>query len=1380
MTINRAKILDDAARILSPFIELTGRHALVSQLVSEGDNIFTAVGEKYEQKKEENFKEYIMKLTEVVDGGTTIKELMSEVKKFGDDKNKSDANKTAFNTLKENITRFIRITDAVDGVPNSLTHIDKDKIDPDTEFYMNSPKLYGIGFEGHYLKLQSGGIYDPADPGAMNKLKAIEFLNPRLGLSGRDTPSVSVFTSLINPLEITKCTPYLNLKIKQTLPVSKTREGKRRFSGISLMGYLNGVGEQENLRTNGGLDNFLSFNGDSDIPKISTMELFTTPQTLAPDNSFYNDSISRHVYEGQLGALDRFRPFMSLKRLSVNVTPTKGFFSYMSGKLEIILHDRSRLHQIADIIRPGFYTTLELDIEYGWSHPFQQEKEKLMSEGGRTLNVVDFDENIYRNPVGAFLDSQRKRSRWGVTSVAFNLDDAGQIVITLNIFENGVNEFKTLNISSVSGEKAAVAVKRITEEIVKILKEQTGENAEHFKEVFGDIVMTAAGSTTDALAVDEKKLVEIRKRLKTVTFSEKNPSTHEFVDLLDSLYGKVGQQGMLDSFQKSSFSKVSSQIDQLLQGYEIFPCHDSIVTGKGKQPTTSTIFKSNGKLTYGQPSYKVDIDNPISLGRVISSFVGTPLVKSGRYEEVHLLFYTFNSKASYMRDMSIAKFPIPEQYLKYEIQELMKKKLEVTIEDFAVMLNTKFVNNVASHAYGFRSLYEFDKVAKNNETQSVVTGSETFDSSIAKDKKKILYAEATEDSIMKHAGINDGVFRVPKLCIMPECVPLRSDETKTLLRIHVFDEAATNESFSTIIDLLNAANSLSIESFGFTNESNNVMFSKTKPPEFNAKYKNEQKNQVADIVEKLDLLVRDEESLDSSKIIWGVKSVNKIKRFVSKNVPTIRYGRNTGMINNISMQSNTDPKLTNVNIQRMATYDAMSPEKINNVTLPMLIHPSECSIDMLGCPLLCYGQYFFLDFDTGTSADNVYYITGIDHTIEPGSFTTSAKLTLSDSYMKYVSQKRKIKTTSNYIRKKFGLPDYVDEQETYVDPTQIDAPRFKKIDAYDATSVLETEPDVTSRFGERNDPFTGKPHKPHNGMDFAVAIGTGVYAVGDGVVEASGYQDPKDVDAGLGLRVRIKHETPDARSYYGHLQSVCVKENDKVERGQLIGFSGNTGHSTGAHLHFEIREKNKNGDYVAVDPSPMMLKFATEEQNQDDAQNFKELLEYPEEHRRAIYDQKRRATSIVTTALEEMYIGDPNFGKILQKELAMFDEFYINFYGRKNPFNPQKGLQYMQYAGKLDGPLPGTPEYENAFVIADGKLAADAFIKEAKSRKEPAEKQNPEEPVGIVGKFLGTAGEFVGAIVEGVPKAFDNVFGSGEPETPQNQSTPTTNPPQQK
>ena len=108
---------------------------------------------------------------------------------------------------------------------------------------------------------------------------------------------------------------------------------------------------------------------------------------------------------------------------------------------------------------------------------------------------------------------------------------------------------------------------------------------------------------------------------------------------------------------------------------------------------------------------------------------------------------------------------------------------------------------------------------------------------------------------------------------------------------------------------------------------------------------------------------------------------------------------------------------------------------------------------------------------------------------------------------------------------------------------------------------------TASGYGLRIDPIYNTT-KFHEGMDFSANIGTPVYATGNGVVTKAGWQ------SGYGKIIKIDHGYG-YETWYAHLNDMDVRVGQKVVRGQVIGEVGNTGKSTGPHLHYEVHVKGR-------------------------------------------------------------------------------------------------------------------------------------------------------------------------------------------------------------
>ncbi len=103
---------------------------------------------------------------------------------------------------------------------------------------------------------------------------------------------------------------------------------------------------------------------------------------------------------------------------------------------------------------------------------------------------------------------------------------------------------------------------------------------------------------------------------------------------------------------------------------------------------------------------------------------------------------------------------------------------------------------------------------------------------------------------------------------------------------------------------------------------------------------------------------------------------------------------------------------------------------------------------------------------------------------------------------------------------------------------------------------------VSSRYGRRPDPFTGQMTF-HRGLDFAAPVGSPVLAPANGRVKRASRK------GSLGLLLEVEHANG-LVTRYGHLDAILVEKGDRVERGQIVARVGNTGRSTGPHLHYEV------------------------------------------------------------------------------------------------------------------------------------------------------------------------------------------------------------------
>lgn len=117
---------------------------------------------------------------------------------------------------------------------------------------------------------------------------------------------------------------------------------------------------------------------------------------------------------------------------------------------------------------------------------------------------------------------------------------------------------------------------------------------------------------------------------------------------------------------------------------------------------------------------------------------------------------------------------------------------------------------------------------------------------------------------------------------------------------------------------------------------------------------------------------------------------------------------------------------------------------------------------------------------------------------------------------------------------------------------------------------------LTSDYGMRTHPVIGG-RRQHKGVDLAAATGTPIYATADGVVSRA------DRFSSYGLYVSIEHGAS-LQTRFAHMSRIAVAAGERVKKGEIIGYVGTTGRSTGPHLHYEVRV-----DGQAVNPIPYMV-----------------------------------------------------------------------------------------------------------------------------------------------------------------------------------------------
>ena len=908
---------------------------------------------------------------------------------------------------------------------------------------------------------------------------SVQFHNVALNFSNRYSSAATVFLSAIPTLELSRCVPYLDVKLITNTKTVDARSSKiPDASGISLFRFLYG---QENMRSEDTASminiklvndrlNVDSYGPDGDLTggdpaketiesTVAGMELFTSPQTLVNgDEKFYDlgpiDENNKDVHLNRKSPIiDKFRSFMTLNNFSLTVQPTFGTLSTKQGSMNITLHDRSRLAEISQLTSPGEFQNIEFLIEYGWSHP-------------------DKD-----SPYGKILNAFRTRQKFISIGSSYSFNPQGEVAIDIKLLTKGSNQFNYALITDAKIQPLLEKMKNIIQIMNKLEKGVKSEYESDLKDIMnGGEILGKLNSIEGMVSLSAKEINHLEKSILKLDEEINNKNLDSLINDLRKSVGLA--KGSEPSTIKRYKSQLEKSISELFKDIEEQPdpylkvIHEDLGIINAKTVSKTVGYedvinpkwqKSQKTKTPGQeyksfknprrhklvdiPKYKrkaikekETIKLPskyVSLGKLLYLFVASPLASKHLYDEIQFLFYPLNAYASFARNADVASFPI----LKSKFQELFRKRLErnptITLGQFVGFINRYFFSNLASEVFGFGNLYERDPKTASAKLKSKF-----------KSKKSKRKAIDTRTDVLSKAYGDTGQepkFKKPALSLHMECVPAIGDSEKTIMRIHFFDKSAS--SFESYSDLWNSTKSSYLSGIKTTIGSSLKELKKT---EANSDKKNAQNAERAisgheqimqSQLSKLDKLgvfepiddqgkvaLADNDLVGSTTIASSKTKYFRIKGgpmglryYFARNMPTIKYGTEYSGILNASISTQSDPGMQMVHMERQGRKENLPGAEVND-GLPLITFPVTLSLEMFGCPLINFGQQYFIDFQTGTTIDDIYRVNGVEHSFSPSDFKTNVQLipvNRSGEFISTQSQITKVIKELEGIKKKY-------------------------------------------------------------------------------------------------------------------------------------------------------------------------------------------------------------------------------------------------------------------------------------------------------------------------------------------------------------------------
>lgn len=919
--------------------------------------------------------------------------------------------------------------------------------------YGNSDSKEG-GVERISPTIQSGK-YNKACP----LMSYYMILDPTFKVGKRNELELSVFLNSLSTIELSKSTPYFNATF--ILPNEVTKSGKV-YKTASITQFLNGTKTKDNEVKDLKSTIFDGLNQNifkNDVKGIkSNMNLFTMPQTLNNFDDMYvgrNSSKEKEIikkitgYERANYIHDITRPFMTLKSFSIDVAPTQGLLSFKTGKVSLVIHDRTRMVDIAPFIKPDMFGVIgaELILSYGWS------------------NVSS---SVEENYLGSFINSMKTTEKYVITNSSFNVTKNGEVNVDLSIAMKGPIDIKnTMLTSDANVEINLNRLKTSYNEIVKLknkLRYPGGSESFQYMDIKEDLTedinlsVISGKSSNDFIqsvlngslnkykdfinrlnVLNQTTKVYNKQNRKSISNSSKQTEQDNFVGIFKSDFitpintyfpNKTTQitttnisqhpanfpilssnllahyhdffsilKELIDvTLQKSK--KTKKIVSKIMKGTEAI---DPFFDKEWSRDFNNVVIKDKTELDANDPTMitciglnqdvKANIledteSNYISLGMIISSLLGVHLAKSGNYDDIQIVSYNVNKKAGLMANRNISSLLVPRKELEELISEILNTRKKISIEGILSKIIQEFVSNTKQVTYGISDLVEIETTKKKDSNSYVDERLLKIDT----------YLNSNTDP-----GPRIIEFQMPKIKMLFDSFVKKDDIDKTILRITFYDD--NDNPYKELSNMFTENNEL----LQYASQINRIKLTKGKKSK-------ELKDKSVEIFNKLlnadpPLLVKKGDKY----VFVNDDNIVRAKKEIKKLVPSVTYGSQNSGIIDANVTTINEGNLNAVFMTRgeRESGDLKGLKVSSDIDFPLQILPSKASVTMFGCPFINFAQYMFLDFETNTTLDNFYAVTGVNHNLSPGNFTTSLTLSYGDAYGKYISSINTLQNTFN-------------------------------------------------------------------------------------------------------------------------------------------------------------------------------------------------------------------------------------------------------------------------------------------------------------------------------------------------------------------------------
>lgn len=891
-------------------------------------------------------------------------------------------------------------------------------------FHAIGDKPLDMSDQSYWDNAESIGKIVPALRDTKVSLFAMRY--PHISPATRGTDHIDFFLNYTPPLVASRMVPYLDVefeirtagKFLDTPSTMRFLLGSRSLDGLSGADKI--IADSSLLRQKAP-----GSTGVTSVKSLVGMELFLMPQSLTN-----MDSLGPQSPTGEIARLTRVKPFVpfaSIEGMDITLQNAgSGDFVSKRANMRLKIHDKSRIGEMSEFLRGpvGFSESL-IWTTYGWS-----------------ISVSDNSDDEYEN----FINKKMlTRDCWSVGNTQFSFDQTGQVSVSLELLSRAQNTAQNITVCEIDEhvKNFHKAVQTIAE-----LKKKISSDPKFSLPVTAEQVLNAASTsgTFKDIKDMEKAVSDLMTSLKS-SGSLTEDEIKNFSQSLSSIRGENSHENITNTTQNA----VKEKFDALARSKEVpdpfLPVSEKkesyypgerpgeLITEIGsfiarneernlalensvkkgnlaqqhangtKKPAAPAVKKKKeenpnaGSNATGRIKLRSDV---VSFGKLFATFVAPSIMATKSVDELQIFFYGVNELCGPMGGLSLAEFPIDVNELASAYNDAIKNASvdTLSVQSFLkLVIETQFANH-ASIAYGKNRFYksengktvldEADTNTKNGVEQWVAKyGSfkpPTIEMSIEVGEEGVSSKNAVEN-------LKKSTYRRPPDNVNPP-------DKNIIMRIHIYDKS--NNPFPIMQKVINTGNGFEIgeiDSYKLRDVITELY--KNGGKEAVEKF---QKESDASTYEKFDIVKKS--GLESAKIPKDRKS---FREAISKTVPSINLGSNGSLVLSINAASKTDGSAAASNlfesIKQRGSKATLGDNGLTETNaLPLRILPVQLTMTTVGVPTAQAYQTYFIDFDTGTSLDNIYQCTQIQHTIAQGKFATNWTFILTDGYAKFGSK----------------------------------------------------------------------------------------------------------------------------------------------------------------------------------------------------------------------------------------------------------------------------------------------------------------------------------------------------------------------------------------